>query len=594
MAESVRDEAPALPRRRRSGTVFLAVFAIHLAIALAVGVQAWDDGFITLAFARTFSETGHIALTPLSEQVEGATSPLWFLLMAAVHRMGVTTFEGLHFASQLSAGVCFAAAAVLFHRLIGRTVPGAAWWITVMVFVLGPIRSETGNGMEMSLLCLLIMAIMVLLDAGDGRRRLMVAALVALVPWIRLEATGYLLAGCLAVGVFSAARPSRLLAAIVGGSIASVLTLTLVRYEIFGTVVLTNTMLAKRMPPYSPPFPSPAWWGQQVIGFVVEPVITALPAAVIALILIRMSGQRLRQITARLRGLVRQRRLPILTSFGIGYAGGFALFTAIVGANMFTLPGRMGMSATLTLVIAAVNSVSLPDLGRRVPAVSKLAVAAMFLIPCVGLIAYDSLGIGVRVAQRVSDSRAAKVFAFSAFRANGESMDHVRVLLKRPELTVLIADVGQPGLCCDRLRILDFGLLANSELTRVGWVGFPGYLRAQRPDLIQLHSSFTEESGITRDEFFVNNYVPVFVDISLFYLRQDHFAQLRPRCEFGKALDPYFFTGGEPLTSQIGTPIDSSLRIDGRYLASLGVTAYCRLPGRGAGGVPAGSPAPGG
>lgn len=569
--------------------IFLSVFGIHLAIALAVGVQAWDDGFITLAFARTFAETGHIALTPLSEPAEGATSPLWFLMMAGVHRAGVTGFYGLHFASQLLAAVCFASAAVLFHRLIRRSAPSAAWWITVLVFVLGPIRSETGNGMEMSLLCLVIVGIMVFLADGDRRRWIPVAVLAGLVPWIRLEATGYLLAGCLAVWLFSSARPNRLLAAIVGGSIASVVALTLVRYEVFGTVVLTNTMLAKRMPPYSPPFPSPAWWGQQVIGLLVEPVITALPAAVIMLILIRMSGQRLQQLAVRLRGLVRERRLPPLTSFGVGYGAGFIAFTAVFGANMFTLPGRMGMSATLALVIAAVNSVSLPDLGRRVPLRSKLIVAGMFLIPCVGLIAYDSLGMGMRVAQRVSDSRAAKVFSFSAFRANGESMDHVRQLLDRPQLTVLIADVGQPGLCCDKLRILDFGLLTNSELTRVGWGGFPGYLRAQRPDLIQLHASFTEESGITRDRFFVENYVPVFVDISLFYLRRDHFAQLKTRCEFGEALQPYFFTGGEPLTSQIGTPIDSSLRIDGSYLASLEMTDYCRLPGGGAGGVPAGS-----
>jgi hypothetical protein len=92
--------------------VFSTVLAAHLAIALAVGVQAWDDGFITLAFSRTFAETGHIALTPVSEQVEGATSPLWFLMMAGVYKAFAPNFYWFHFASQLAAAVCSAAAAV--------------------------------------------------------------------------------------------------------------------------------------------------------------------------------------------------------------------------------------------------------------------------------------------------------------------------------------------------------------------------------------------------------------------------------------------------------------------------------------------------
>ena len=38
------------------------------------------------------------------------------------------------------------------------------------------------------------------------------------------------------------------------------------------------------------------------------------------------------------------------------------------------------------------------------------------------------------------------------------------------------------------------------------------------------------------------------------------------------------FTGGEPLSSQPGAPVDSALRIDKDYLKSLGLTEYCRLP----------------
>jgi hypothetical protein len=85
---------------------------------------------------------------------------------------------------------------VLFYRLIWPAAPKAAWWITLLVFLLGPIRSETGNGMEMSLLCLLVLGIMVLLRDDDGRRWKAVAVLAALVLVVKV-----LLAGLVALNL---------------------------------------------------------------------------------------------------------------------------------------------------------------------------------------------------------------------------------------------------------------------------------------------------------------------------------------------------------------------------------------------------------
>jgi len=565
-------------RLQSSGVLFSTVLAAHLAIALAVGVQAWDDGFITLAFSRTFAETGHIALTPVSEQVEGATSPLWFLMMAGVYRAFAPNFYWFHFVSQCVAAVCSAGAAVLFYRLIRPAAPWAAWWITLLVFLLGPIRSETGNGMEMSLLCLVVLGILILLRDDDGRRWVSLAALAALVPWIRLEATGYVGAGVIAVWVLSSPRTRRSLVAMIGASVVSVAALVVVRYLVFGTVLFTNTMIAKQMPPYSPPYPSPAWWGQQLYGWVFEPVVTALPAVVIFGILLKVSGQSLRYKLARLKSRALARDVPLLISFSLAYATAFFVFTVVVGANIFTLPGRMGMSALIVLVVAAVNSVPIPERVHRPLGVgSRLAIAGMFLVPCLGLVAYDTIGMAMRTAQLVSDDPRVKVYSLSAFHANGEAMERVRVLLDLPQISVLVTDVGQPGLCCEKIKILDLGLLANSELTKTGWAGFPDYLRSQRPDIIQLHSSFTQESGITHDSFFIDNYLPVFVGQSLFYLRKDHYEQLSGSCNLGDAPKYFFFPGGEPLTSQRNSPSDSALKVDKNYLEGLNLEKYCRL-----------------
>jgi hypothetical protein len=574
-AEAVTDIADRRDITARSWQLSATVFAIHVVIALAVWVESWDDGFITLAFARTFAETGHIGLTPISEQVEGATSPLWFLLMAGVYSAGLKSFAVFHFGSQLATALCSAAAAAVFYRLIRPSAPGAAWWITLLVFLLGPVRSETGYGMEMSLLCLVVLGVMALLRKGDGWKA--VAALAALVPWIRLEATGYVLAGVLTVWVFSASRVRRMLVAVFAASLASVCVLVLVRYMVFGTVLFPNTMIAKQMTPYSPPFPSAAWFYQQLIGLVAEPLVVALPAVVVFLVLLRLSAQSLRDKIARLKSRAAARDVPLLVSFGLGYAAAFFIVTAVVGGNTFAPPGRMGLSALMVLVVAAVNSVSLPDgADRRLPVRSRLAVAGLFLVPFVGLIALDTIGIAYRAAQLVSDSPERTVKSWSVFHANGEAMERVRTLLGLPRLTVLLADVGQAGLCCQNLEILDLGLLANSELTRTGWSGFPAYLRSKRPDLIQLHSSFTQESGITHDEFFKENYVPIFVDLSSFYLRNDHYESLRGSCHFGAAPKYYFFNRGE-LTSQKNMPADSAMRIDKEYLDSLQLTQFCHL-----------------
>src|SRR5262249_23947591 len=66
----------------------LAILAVQSALLLAairlVGAHGWDDSAITLAYARTFAETGRIALTPASEHVEGFSSVAWFGLNALV------------------------------------------------------------------------------------------------------------------------------------------------------------------------------------------------------------------------------------------------------------------------------------------------------------------------------------------------------------------------------------------------------------------------------------------------------------------------------------------------------------------------------
>lgn len=566
-----RDHHPS--RSRTAGSLFGIVFAVHGVIALAVGEVAWDDGYITLSFARTFAETGHIGLTPFSETVEGATSPLWFLLMAGIYKLGITSFYGFHLASQLIAALCAAATAVLLHRLIAPYTPTAAWWIALLTLLLGPFRTETANGMEMTLLCVVVLAIMCLIRDGRNQPLAGVLLLTAAVPLIRLEAAGYMIAGALGAVVFS--RRIRLGAAIIAGTLVSIAVTSVVRYQVFGTVVLTNTMIAKQSAPYSPPFATPAWNLQLFVSMVVEPVVTLLPALIVAVVLSRISGVK---IADRIRYVVTSgtaRTMPARMSFGITYSLAFFLFTLVVGSNYFAPPGRMGASAMLALIVVAAMAVPCPSpqQPKRLSRRAYGALGALLLMPFLGVFTQDAAWI--YLARLNTDPKLA-FNSTVAYRENGEAMDHLRELLSLPTLSALLADVGAPSLCCERLQVLDLGLLANTELSESGWAGFPEYLRATTPDLIQTHGVWSQESGIYNNPQFRQDYTPVVVRNSLFYLRNDHHERLKDRCVDAGTAGPYFYAGLEPASAKKDAGDVNT--IDRNYVHTLGLTAFCRLP----------------
>lgn len=550
--------------------LFGTVFTLHLIISLAVGEVAWDDGYITLAFARTFAETGHIGLTPLSESVEGATSPLWFLLMAGIYKLGITSFYGFHLASQLIAAVCAATAAVLLYRLVRPSAPAAAWWIAFLALILGPFRTETANGMEMTLLCVVVLGILCLIRDQEDQPLFGLIALSAVVPLVRLEAAGYLVVGAMGVMLFS--KQLRVGVAIITGALSGMVLITIVRYFVFGTVGLTNTMIAKQASPYSPPFGTPAWNLQLVVGVLIEPVITFLPALVVCFVLSRISGVKMFDRVRELTTLAAARRMPARVSFALGYALAFIGVTIVLGSNYFAPPGRMGASATLALIVAAAMAFPVNEKIQSVPRRAYAAVVALFLFPFAGIFAQDLAW--VYVARLNTDTKLA-FNSTIAYRENGEAADRVRDLLQLPAVSVLLADVGAASLCCERLEILDLGLLANRDLSKSGWGGFAEYLRDKKPDLIQTHGVWSQESEIYDNPDFKLNYTPVVVYDSLFYLRNDHFENLKDRCVDASTSEPYFYAGLEPASSR--KDAIAADKIDKSYIASLGLANFCRV-----------------
>jgi len=232
-----------------AAAVALIVLTVHISVATVVGANGWDDGAITLAFARTFADSGQIAVTHLSETVEGFSSPLWFLLNAVMRRTTGANFGQLIFASQVWAGICSSVGAVLLFILARRHTSWViAGTFSVIIFVSAGFLNETMNGMEMTALATLATAVCLLLDGHEDSFRWLLLMCGAIAPWIRLESTAYILIGALAL--FSLSRYTKSAFAIAVGTISSFFALTLVRLLIFGELI-PNTMLAKRWFPYS-------------------------------------------------------------------------------------------------------------------------------------------------------------------------------------------------------------------------------------------------------------------------------------------------------------------------------------------------------
>jgi hypothetical protein len=259
-------------------------------------------------------------------------------------------------------------------------------------------------------------------------------------------------------------------------------------------------------------------------------------------------------------------------SFAVAYALSYFVFVIVFGSNYFAPAGRMGASATLALLVATAMAIPVTEQVVRVSARARVAVVALFLVPFTGLVAQDTMWMYIA---RLNTDQKLAFNSTTAYRKNGEAAERVRELLDQPSVSVMLADVGAPSLCCERLEVLDLGLLANTDLSRSGWEGFPQYLRERNPDLIQTHGVWSQESEIYENPDFQRNYTPIVVYDSLFFLRNDHFNRLKDRCVEAPTSGPYFYAGLEPASSK--KEAKGARTIDKDYLDSLGLRSFCRL-----------------
>lgn len=152
------------------------------------------------------------------------------------------------FAAQLWTGIFAAIGAGILFTMLRKAGPVPAAVISALVFCYGLFLNETMNGMEMTALAVAALAIAGLLGGSPQRVWPVIALFAALVPWIRIEAAAYVVAG--AVVMLLCGRGRRHAYVVLSAVVVSLVVMTAMRLAIFDDV-LPNTVAAKRHPPYT-------------------------------------------------------------------------------------------------------------------------------------------------------------------------------------------------------------------------------------------------------------------------------------------------------------------------------------------------------
>ena len=465
-----------------------------LLVCLLIGDNGWDDGAITLAFARTFARHGRVALTPQSEIVEGFSSVSWFLLNSLValarpsYRVAIFIAQAL---SVLSIGACTALLArtcdllrldKLFSTLTVTTF--AAW---------GCSFSEAGNGMEMGLLaaaCLLM--INELLSARP--RPLPLCGGVVLAVTTRFEAVLYV--GLLGVSVFSVPG-RRAFWAMVSATLVTLALLSGWRLAVFSDV-LPNTFWAKRWPPYAAfSFGDRLASALELLRFFAVPVLMLVVAA--------RSGFSLAATLKANRRAFSILAAPVIGAVGMGIAIG----------RHWGYYGRMPYfafpPALLLLSLLFAGWVAAGRSRFRVTA----AIGSFASALVISMVGFPSSSLGA----------AFRGGAFGVtphtYAESGQVFRRFAAAAELKHAAILTSDVGGLALCCEEFKIIDLAFLSNQRLAHQGPAAIAQVVDAEQPDLVEAHWNWASAGKLYDLPSFRTRYAPAFADATKVWIRRE-------------------------------------------------------------------------
>jgi hypothetical protein len=462
--------------------------------------SAWDDMAITAAFARTFADTGRIALTPSSEIVEGMSTPLWLLILAACTRVFSLDAHALYRTAQALSSLLLDATLLLLGASVARVIQDrrdAAWALAGLCLLplWSPFVHESVNGMENPLIALLLVG-------GAWWAAVKPAALAwvcVLLVWLRVEG------GLLVLPLACLGLNRRTFQAVAAAASAAFLAQEAWRYATFGELV-PNTVLAKLHEPY--------WPAGTVQAIVTDRILylrDVVPTAFLPLALIL--GRR--GTWTRIRDGIRPGGTlvpPMLAALGAAVA--LALMVGPEWGGGY--PGRM---------IYPLSLLFWSGLTLLWAASSRGWLRALILLLCCGLAARDFIR-----AEHTAPS-GATITVENYRRSNAVPLNALAEAAGKDGLVVAIPDVGGTSLFGPAHTIVDTGLLCNRMLARHGYGALYDQLfGSPMVDVIETHGVFTRLSGIREGaslQALTCHFVPVSIGGKVFYLHRSLFERLQ-------------------------------------------------------------------
>jgi arabinofuranosyltransferase len=129
----------------------------------------FDDAMISMTYARTFAQTGNLIWTPGSNRVQGFTNPLYVLIMAGLHKVGLNSERGSLVISLLGAALIIATSLIVGYLVSSSVSTNARFVILIATGSIGltyPLAFWTLRGMEVGLIAFLLISMVCVLESS--------------------------------------------------------------------------------------------------------------------------------------------------------------------------------------------------------------------------------------------------------------------------------------------------------------------------------------------------------------------------------------------------------------------------------------------
>jgi hypothetical protein len=499
-----------MEQNHRRRIVFFA-FAAQPLFVFSFWSGTWDDGAITMAFARTFAHTGIIEATPGSGILEGYSTTLWMLVLSALAK-AASSSAALMTAAKILSCLLNMLNIVLVRSVVRSWGKPVLADLTAGVFGLLELTIyESVNAMEGPLMLTLMLLMVLFLPRARNRHSGIFLISSCLFILARFEA--FLLLIPLLLLVQSWKRRITAAAAWLATLVAS----EIVRHRYFGEW-LPNTIIAKRHFPYSM-----QTRGQEIIRHLLPAVTLSRAFVMLFIVLLFACILRWRVIFHRLAHepalwlRLRQSFLgsPDLTIAAVIAASGLLLDFA-VGQN-WGPPDRELYTTTPFLVYILLR------ITFRVANTwqTRRAVCALLLV----LVAYRA----VKTAQRLHSPFAPLYMPLITEKTIASlvpPVERIRHAAGLQDLTFAAPDVGGVMLEGDHLRVMDLGLLCDHTMAHDGYAHAPHYIfDTRQPEVIELHSFWTSLNDVGDAPQLYSQYVVMLIDRKRYFVHRDVFAK---------------------------------------------------------------------